>query len=130
MRALTRYELTPEQWQIMVLGWRSGTPLRQQDITEMLVKDKHNVSRMVTRLEEKGWLKRQSDPHSRAFFLRPTALSLSLKDEVPKALYAHVDKIGWGLTPAQEQELIALLKIVRGHLHKDGVEVAEADSHP
>lgn len=128
MRALSRYDLTPEQWQIMVLIWRSETPLRQQDITEMLVKDKHNISRMVRRLEEKGWLKRQPDPHSRAFFLRPTALSQSLKDEVPKALYAHVGEIGFGLTPAQEQELVALLKIVRGHLHNDGVEVTEADS--
>lgn len=127
MRALARYELTPEQWQIMVLVWRSETPLRQQDITEMLVKDKHNVSRMVRRLEEKGWLKRQPDPNSRAFFLRPTALGQSLKDEVPRALYAHVAKIGLGLTPTQERELVALLKIVRGHLHKDGAEVEEAD---
>ncbi len=127
MRALARYELTPEQWQIMVLIWRSEEPLRQQDITEMLVKDKHNISRMVRRLEAKGWLKRQPDPRSRAFFLRPTALGQSLKDEVPRALYAHVEKVGFGLTPAQEQELIALLKIVRGHLHKDGAEVEDAE---
>lgn len=127
MRALARYELTPEQWQIMVLVWRSEAPLRQQDITEMLVKDKHNISRMVRRLEEKGWLKRQPDPRSRAFFLRPTALGLSLKDEVPRALYAHFDTLGMGLTPEQEKELVALLKIVRAHLHKDGAEVEEAN---
>lgn len=126
MRALARYDLTPEQWQIMALIWLSETPLRQQDITEMLVKDKHNISRMVRRLEAKGWIERESDPHSRAFFLRPTALGQSLKDEVPRALLAHFDRIGLGLTPAQAQELIALLKIVRGHLH-DGVEVKEAD---
>ena len=46
---------------------------------------------------------------------------------MPQALYAHVAKIGLGLTPTQERELVALLKLVRGHLHKDGAEVEEAD---
>lgn len=127
IRALTPYDLTPEQWQIMAIIWYSPEALNQQDITQLLTKDKHNVSRMVRRLEAKGWLERRPDPHSRALFIRPTKLGERLKGEVPQALYAHFATLDLGLSQTQEQELVTLLKIVRTHL-RDDEEVAENNS--
>ncbi len=123
IRALTNYDLTPEQYQIMVLVWYGPESLNQQDITQLLSKDKHNISRMVRRLEAKGWLERRPDPHSRAFFVRPTELGQRLKDEVPRALYAHFETLNLGLSETQEQEIVTLLKVVRAHLSDDQVRI-------
>lgn len=116
MRALADYGLTPEQWQIMALLWHNTGPLKQQDIAQLLLKDKHNVSRMVRRLEVKGWLERTPDPRSRALFIRPTELGRRYKDGVLRALSAHFSALELGLSQSQRQELVALLKTVRAHL--------------
>lgn len=119
MRALGNYDLTPEQYQLMVLVWYGLKPLNQQDIAELLGKDKHNISRMVRRLEAKGWLERRPDPHSRAFFIHPTDLGQKLKDEIVGALYAHFGALDLGLSQVQEQELVTLLKVIRAHLREE-----------
>lgn len=121
IRALGEYDLTPEQYQIMVLVWYSPESFNQQDITRLLGKDKHNISRMVRRLEAKGWLKRHPDPHSRALFVHPTDLGQKLKDEIVGALYNHFGALDLGLSQVQEQELVALLKLIRVHLGDEGL---------
>ncbi len=111
----------------MALVWYSPEPLNQQDITQLLAKDKPNISRMVRRLEAKGWLERHPDPHSRAFFVHPTKLGQLLKDEVPRALYAHFAALDLGLNETQQRELVTLLKIVRTHLRDDQTAVEVVD---
>ena len=114
MQALTEHDLTPEQWQIMSVVWGNDEALTQQDITRLLAKDKHNISRMIRRLEAKGWLKReQSADDARALLIRPTKLGESLKTEVPKKLYAHFDQLDLGLSREEQARLVELLKRVR-----------------
>ena len=119
MQALGKYDLTPEQYQLMVLVWYGLKPLNQQDIAGLLGKDKHNISRMVRRLEAKGWLERRPDPHSRALFIHPTDLGQRLKDEIVGALYTHFGALDLGLSQVQEQELVTLLKLIRVHLRDE-----------
>ena len=117
MRALSDYDLTPEQWQIMALVWNSDAPLNQQEITDLLAKDKPNISRMIRRLEVKGWLERRPDPNdARAFHIYPTKLGLERKDDVPKTLYAHFDALESGLDQAQKRDLVEALQTVRRYL--------------
>jgi DNA-binding MarR family transcriptional regulator len=54
MVALADYDLTPEQWQLMSVLWANEAGLSQQAMTDLLAKDKHNISRMIRRLEAKG----------------------------------------------------------------------------
>ena len=120
MRALADYDLTPEQWQIMALVWNSDEPLNQQEITDLLAKDKPNISRMIRRLEVKGWLERRPDPNdARAFRIHATELGSKLKDDVPRTLYAHFDALELGLSQAQERHLVAMLQSIRTHFHSD-----------
>lgn len=126
MQALATYDLTPEQWQIMALLWHNPGPLKQRDITQLLSKDKHNISRMVRRLEDKGWLERTGDLHSRTFFVRPTELGQRHKDAVLETLSAHFGNLELGLDLSQRRELVTLLKVVRTYL-SDGRSTVEAD---
>ena len=116
MRALADYDLTPEQWQIMALVWNSDEPLNQQEITDLLAKDKPNISRMIRRLEVKGWLERRPDPNdARAFRIHATELGLKFKNDVPRTLYAHFDVLESGLSRAQKQHLVEILQSIRTH---------------
>ena len=119
MRALADYDLTPEQWQIMALVWNSDAPLNQQEITDLLAKDKPNISRMIRRLEVKGWLERRPDPDdARAFHIHPTELGLERKDDVPKTLYAHFDALEIGFNKEEEKQLVAMLQALRRRLNR------------
>ncbi|MEL6546078.1 MAG: hypothetical protein AAFQ82_15730, partial [Myxococcota bacterium] len=41
MHALKEYDLTPEQWQVLVTLWDSGQALSQTEIAEVVLKDRH-----------------------------------------------------------------------------------------
>ena len=119
MRALADYDLTPEQWQIMALVWHSDEPLNQQEITDLLAKDKPNVSRMIRRLEVKGWLERRPDPNdARAFHVRPTELGLERKNDVPETLYAHFEALEIGFNQEEEKRLVKMLQALRKRLSR------------
>lgn len=120
MQALAEYDLTPEQWQIMSVVWGNDVPLTQQDITYLLAKDKHNVSRMIRRLEDKGWLERKQSPHdARALLIRATELGESVRSDVPEKLYRHFDELDIGLNHQEQVQLVKLLKTMRDSLQAD-----------
>jgi DNA-binding MarR family transcriptional regulator len=119
-RALADYDLTPEQWQIMVVIWNSDTPLNQQNITQFTLKDKHNVSRLVKRLEVKGWLEKRPNPDdARAFLLTATQKGQTQRDVVVTTLLNHFEKMELGLTKEEQVHLLSLLKTIRTHLNDD-----------
>jgi len=62
-RTLSKYKVTPEQWQIIVILFQSEIPVNQKAIADHLMKDKHAVSRMIKRLENNDWVKKQ--PHEK-----------------------------------------------------------------
>jgi DNA-binding MarR family transcriptional regulator len=57
-RTLSAYNITPEQWQIIIMLWQSDEPISQKKITTALLKDKHAVSRMIKKLEANGWIEK------------------------------------------------------------------------
>jgi DNA-binding MarR family transcriptional regulator len=127
-RALVDYDLTPEQWQIMAVIWNGDEALNQQNITQLTLKDKHNVSRLIKRLEAKGWLEKHSDPDdARAFLITATQKGQAQREAVVDQLRHHFEKMGLGLTKQEEAQLLCMLKAIRNHLSDD--EKLEAQSH-
>jgi DNA-binding MarR family transcriptional regulator len=53
-------ELTPEQWGILVLLWELGSAT-QDDLANLLCVDKSSMSRVLSLMEEKGYITRQID---------------------------------------------------------------------
>lgn len=116
VRALTPYELTPEQWQILATLSSSQERLSQGEIAALTFKDKHSVSRMLDRLESAGWIVRHPDPDdARAFCI---GLGTRAPEIVGiRALLAkRFSRIDSALDPTQRGELLALLGILRKHL--------------
>jgi DNA-binding MarR family transcriptional regulator len=117
IRALSEYGMTPEQWQVMMTLWKTGKPISQGDIVQMLLKDKPTVSRMIRRLLRDGWIKKQADAgDARVAMIRLTRKGAVLKDEIPQRLSAHFDKILGRLDDEEIDGAIAFLKKLRGIL--------------
>jgi DNA-binding MarR family transcriptional regulator len=115
-RVLADVDLTVEQWQIMNVLWDSdGTP-NQTDIAHLTLKDKQSVSRIVQRLEAKGWVERIPDPHdARAYLIGVTEDGERNRDRVLQHFHSRIDKT-WGLTEGERAQFMALLKKIRTHL--------------
>lgn len=113
MAALSEYEMTPEQWQVMAMLW-NGRELTQVEIADLTLKDKHSVSRIVQRLVNKGWIKKISNPQDgRSTLIRPTRKGWKLQDEVPKRLLDWFEPIHESIGLENRRQLLSLLKQVR-----------------
>lgn len=121
MRALSDYELTPEQWQVMQTLWSTDEKLNQSAVAHLTLRDKHTVSRILARLERDGWILKKPDPNdARAHIIVPTEQAQTLRHEVPTKLLDHFEDIIGVLDEDEEEELLRLLKKLRRRLHNNG----------
>lgn len=113
---LAGVDLTTQQWQIMNVLWDSDETLNQTDITHLTLKDKQNVSRIIKRLQDKGWIEKVMDPKdNRAFLIQITPKGQHFKEQVLSHFYSKIDR-DWGLNDDERIQLMLLLKKVRTHL--------------
>lgn len=55
------YEVTPEQWAVLIRLWeRDG--VTQSELSDATFRDQPTMSRIVTGMEQRGWLERRADP--------------------------------------------------------------------
>ena len=116
--ALKEYRLTPEQWQILAALWTTSDELTQQEISNLTLKEKQTVSRIIQRLERDGWItKTVSKDDARAFIVRLTPKAKRLNKVIPQKLSAHF-KPKNPLSLDEEKNLITLLKKLRFTLER------------
>ncbi|MDH5378381.1 MAG: MarR family winged helix-turn-helix transcriptional regulator [Gammaproteobacteria bacterium] len=122
LAALAEFEMTPEQWQIMVSLWTQNEPLTQKDIVNITLKDKHSISRIISRLENNGWVtKSQASSDSRSTIIHQTEKGRELKSLAPPILIKHFSTITGQLTEKEHDQLLALLKKLRKILGDNNV---------
>lgn len=61
IRALEPEGLQPEQWQILIV-LADAKELSQQQLADVLLGDKHAMSRMLARMQRDGWIQRRPSP--------------------------------------------------------------------
>ncbi len=114
IRALSEYNMTPEQWTVMATLWSTGKPLNQKEITELTLSDKHTVSRMIARLEKNGWIEKiQSENDGRSTLIKPKPGALALKKEVYKKLSSHTREKLKSIPQNDKDQLMPILKKFR-----------------
>jgi len=122
LNALSEFDMTPEQWQIMVSLWTQSKPLSQKDIVNITLKDKHSISRIVSRLEKNGWITKLQDPHdARASLIQQTKKGRELKALAPPQLIKHFASITGKLSNDEHRQLLQTLKKLREILGDDYV---------
>ena len=119
MDALSEYELTPEQWQVMRVLWEIKEPLNQNDIAHITLRDRHTTSRIVARLERDGWIEKSKDPDdARALLITPTKEAEKVKTEVPSKLIGRFKPIFGLLEKKESEQFLSTLKKLRSYLEE------------
>jgi len=107
--ALKAAGLPPLSWYdvLLELSRAPETGLRQYEIGERVLLNKHNLSRLIDRLERDGLLKRQAcDADGRGNMVKITKKGLQLKNEIwPVYARAIQELIGEPLSAAQVRSL-------------------------
>lgn len=114
MKTLSQYQMTPEQWQVMLTLWESGRPVNQVDIVGLTLKDKPSVSRMIQRLEKNGWVEKTFSPKDgRATLIQPTEKGHLLRKEIPRKLKSRLDRALKPIPKEEQKEIVSMLKRMR-----------------
>ncbi|MFC0854719.1 MarR family winged helix-turn-helix transcriptional regulator [Halalkalibacter oceani] len=109
---LDKFNLAPEQNLIMMLLWeRDG--LTQNQLATFLHKDKTNIARMVSSLEQKGFIRRTHCPDDRrSFELYLTPCGKKLGEKVMPIAEEFDKTVCEGLSNEELAELDRLLSII------------------
>ena len=83
LKALYPYNLTPEQWEILLIIQENDQPTTQRQIIDITLKDKGNICRIVDKLKIGEWLE-VKDGRPLTYLLTPKAVQLN--KEVNKRL--------------------------------------------
>jgi MarR family transcriptional regulator, lower aerobic nicotinate degradation pathway regulator len=111
--ALRDFKLTPEQWQALATLWRYGA-MSQSEIARVTLQDAPAVSRMLVRMENDGWLSRQSDPNdARSSIVHLTEEGKRLEGVLPSKLVRHFRDYLKKFPEAKQKQLLSLLRELR-----------------
>jgi len=103
------YDLTPEQYLLLDTLWDEGT-LSQQQIADIMLKDKNSVVKLIDALEEKKLVRRKSNPRDRRQnLISTTPKSMAIKDEVTSLALSSVQEITGGIAECDLNTFIEVL---------------------
>lgn len=107
---LAEVDLTARQAGILTMVTESG-PMTQKALGDALRIDRTTMVALIDDLEDKGYVTRQRHPRDRrAFLVHPTAAGRAAKTAAIRILDEQQRRFLAPLTPAERQQLGALLK--------------------
>ncbi|MCD9143993.1 MarR family winged helix-turn-helix transcriptional regulator [Streptomyces albireticuli] len=113
---LRRLGLHPGQELLMMHLWDHG-PQPQAQLIDLLGLDASTVTRMVQRLEQAGFVRRQrSDTDRRAVLVEPTAAAQALQEQVVQAWQQLEELTLHGLDDSERAAVSRLLGRIEGNL--------------
>jgi len=103
------YDLTPEQYLLMDTLWDEGT-LTQQQIANIMLKDKNSVVKLIDGLEEKKLVKRVCNPKDRRQnLIKVTSKGGAMRDGVTALALEAVQQITDGISEEEIKTFIEVL---------------------
>jgi len=122
VHALAAWEMTPEQWQILVsLMESSAGEISQNDIARVTAKDRHNISRTLDRMERDGWIARKPHPaDTRSHSLHATAKARREFPRVRATLVADFAPVLGRMEASRRELLLSLVQELTEILEEEG----------
>lgn len=113
-KVLNNFSLTTEQWSIMGVLWYSDKPLKQAELVQLTLKDKFSTSKIISKLEKDGWVKKKPDKEdSRVTLVVPSKKSEKIKEQIQIAIKEHFDKVLTDLSEDERKTMVNQLKKLR-----------------
>ena len=115
-RLLRPLRLTDAQFNILMLlryQTKDGA-INQTQLGDMLLVNRSNVTGLIDRLEQAGWVERTADPVDRRVkMVRLTTAGKRLLDKSEKVYFERIERLMAGLAPKQLRQLCSLLEQFR-----------------
>ncbi|MDD3494475.1 MAG: MarR family winged helix-turn-helix transcriptional regulator [Dysgonamonadaceae bacterium] len=113
------YGISPEQWSVLFRVVEQGG-ISQKALADSTYKDQGNLTRMLDKLIEKGYIRRKADADDRrAVKLFATEKSVTLAEAVAPLSGRHNENMTAGFSQEEKATLMALLDKVYHNLQKD-----------
>jgi DNA-binding MarR family transcriptional regulator len=117
LRLLAGHGITPEQWQVMAVLGYSKKPVSQRQIVELSLKDKHTVSRIISKMGKNGWVAKGKDSRdARITVIHLTTAGRVLAKNIPGILKTRFKQIKKIISEDEKQAALATLKKLRSFL--------------
>lgn len=117
IRLLANHEITPEQWQVMAVLGCSKKPVSQRQIVELSLKDKHTVSRIISKMERSGWVTKEKDSEdARITVIYLTKRGKVLAKKIPGILKTRFKRIKKTISEDEKRAVLVTLKKLRTYL--------------
>lgn len=124
------YDITAEQFLLMDTLWTEGT-ISQQQIADIMLKDKNSVVKLIDSLEDKKLVKRVNSPKDRRQnFIRVTGKASKMKDGMTIIALSAVEKITEGIDDDDIQTFISVLDRMAQNMDKKIDLLAMAEKFP
>lgn len=114
--------LSSAQWRLLAITLREGR-VTQARLSERMEVEPISVSRLVDRMEQAGWVARQTDPSDRRVrVIVPTAQALAAHAEIRALLDEVLDEALSGFSGAERIQIAGLLNRLIANLGEAGAE--------
>ncbi len=112
------YDLTPEQWGVLA-HLREKQGMNQSQLGDRVLKDRHNVTRILNVLEERGYIERRTDDaDKRVFRIFLTQSGHAVQHKMTAIVVEHRQQMLSGLNKQELQRTQQILKQIVKNLEE------------
>ncbi len=113
------FNITPEQFIVMDTLWDEGT-LTQQQIADIVMKDKNSIVKLVDGLEKRNLVRRVSNPEDRRQnLIEVTDYAISIQERTTELAMQAVDHIIGGIPKEHIKIFIMVLSKMADNMNND-----------
>src|SRR3989339_881985 len=103
------FNLTPEQYLVIDTLWDEGV-LSQQQIADIIIKDKNSVTKLIDALEKKGLVQRRTDEQDRRLNkIHLTEEALNIKDVITEIAIESTNTIFRNIPREDLEKFVSVL---------------------
>lgn len=114
IRCFREYEISPEQWQVLVTLWHSKRSLTQAEIGRITLQDAPSISRMIKRMQRNLLVTKTRDKNNeRITLIELTSKGRKLQKVLPEKLFDHFEQFLSKFSKQKRSQLNKLLMNLR-----------------
>jgi DNA-binding MarR family transcriptional regulator len=114
------YDITPEQFGVLA-RLRVQQGLNQSQLGERMLKDRHNITRILNLLEKHGYIERRPDISDRRIFrIFLTESGQGIQEELAPIVAKHVDELLDGIHNKDRETIRRILERIVANIQECG----------
>ena len=112
------YDITPEQFGVLA-RLRVQQGMNQTQLGERMLKDRHNMTRILNLLEKRGYIERRPDSSDRRIFrIFLTESGQGVQEELTPIVTRHLDELLDGILDHDQQTICRILERIVTNIQK------------